>query len=187
MMAESGWRRAPWWLSACFVAVCAFGGWAAESLTVDVQLRRGVAAGSNVVIQAAAGVRIIDHTPGARVPVPGQGPASLGDTFTEEITFELPGYVVTRPTIVDAGDAIVSVVRVQPLADHTTVTIAVRQPVSYSISRPSSLGEFTVELRPRTTKVTWLALTWVGVTDCEPMRTALTPESAVPVATTVPP
>jgi LPS transport system D/LptA/(LptD N-terminal domain) LPS transport protein len=165
MTAETGLRRAPWrraarrscgrvlvWAPALLLALLS-SVQGAEPLTVDVQVRSGVAAGSNVVFQAASGIRILDRTPGARPATAGQGPASVGETFTEEITLELPGYAVPRPTIVEVRDALVSLVRVETRDDVTTVAIAVRQPVSYTVTRPNGLGEFTVEVRPRTTKV----------------------------------
>lgn len=156
MTAEIGRRRAPFWLAVLWLGVygATAGAVSEPTPTVDVRLRTGVAAGSTVTVQATAGVKLIDRTPGARPAAAKQGPASVGETFAEEIAIELPGYVVARPTVVDAHDALVSVVRIEPAGDHTTVAIAVRQPVSYTISRPSAFGEFSVEIKPRTTRVT---------------------------------
>lgn len=152
MTAGSGRRRTPSWVGVLLVAWCAATA-AADTAGIDVRLRSGVGAGTTVTLQTAPDARVLDRTPGAQKAAKGQGPASVGVTFTDEIALDLPGYVVGRTTLVDVHDALVSAVRVQPEEDGATVAIAVRQPVTYSVSRPSASGEITVELRPRTSEV----------------------------------
>src|SRR5207245_1835474 len=60
------------------------------------------------------------------------------------------GYRVPRPAAIDVADPVVSTVRLFPESGGTTVSIFVRQPVTYSVSRPSGIGEITIELRSRT-------------------------------------
>jgi LPS-assembly protein len=95
-------------------------------------------------------VAIEDRTPGAQPPAAGQGPASTGQTFTGEITLWLPGFSVPRSGAVEVNDPVVSTVRLFPETAGTTVTIFVRQPVTYSVSRPSATGDIRVEVHGRT-------------------------------------
>jgi LPS-assembly protein len=90
-----------------------------------------------------------DQTVGARPAAPDQGPASMGDTFRDELRLLLRGMETPRPTAVEVSDDLVSTVRVQPEAVGTSVVIFVRQPVSYVVARPTAGGELVITLRPR--------------------------------------
>src|SRR5205823_1889013 len=72
------------------------------------------------------------------------------ETFTGELTICLGDSRVPRPAAIDVDDPVVSTVRLFPEAGGTTVSIFVRQPVTYSVSRPSGIGGITSELRGRT-------------------------------------
>jgi lipopolysaccharide assembly outer membrane protein LptD (OstA) len=103
-----------------------------------------------LTIQTAPDAVVDDRTPGARAPADPRGAASVGETFTDEVTFVLRGPVAARPATVDVGDALVSTVRLFPDRAGTQVAIFVRQPVTYSIARPTASGAVAVTLRPRT-------------------------------------
>src|SRR5439155_307504 len=116
--------------------------------------RRGVrrAGGSARGLRALAGpgVTIEDRTPGAKPAGAPSGPASTGETFTGDITLLLSGFTVPRPAAIEVADPVVSTVRLFPEPGGTTVTVFVRQPVTYSVSRPSALGEIRIEVRTKT-------------------------------------
>jgi LPS-assembly protein len=125
---------------------------AAEVMPAEVRVLSagGAAAVTTVTVRAQRGVEIDDRTAGARPQASRQGPISVGDTFTDEISVFLEDFTVTRPASIDVSDALVSMVRLFPEAGGTTVVVFVRQPVSYTIGRPSPLGEIAIVLRPRT-------------------------------------
>src|SRR5205823_6661766 len=108
---------------------------------------------------AEPGITIADRTPGAKPAGAPSGPASTGETFTGDITLFLSGFTVPRPAAIEVADPVVSTVRLFPEPGGTTVTVFVRQPVTYSVSRPSALGEIRIEVRTKTRP-----LTVVGVT-----------------------
>src|SRR5439155_1064242 len=110
----------------------------------------GPQAPTTVTVRAEPETGIEDRTPGAKPAVGPRGPASAGETFTGELTIFLGDYRVPRPAAIDVDDPVVSTVRLFPEADGTTVSIFVRQPVTYSVSRPSGIGDITIELRGRT-------------------------------------
>jgi LPS-assembly protein len=103
-----------------------------------------------LTIQTTARARVDDRTPGAHPPVDGQGAASVGETFTDEVTFVLQGSTTSREAAVDVADALVSTVRLFPDPAGTKVAVFVRQPVTYSIAKPTATGAVVVTLRPRT-------------------------------------
>jgi LPS-assembly protein len=109
----------------------------------------GPAATTTVVVRAPIGTDVDDKTAGARPQASRQGPMSVGDTFQDEITLFMHDFVVQRPASIDVSDALASMVRLFPEGNGTTVVVFVRQPVSYTVSRPSALGEITITLRPR--------------------------------------
>src|SRR4029450_10940892 len=56
-----------------------------------------------------------EHRPvGAKPAAEGQGMASTGDTFRDEVPLFLRGFAVSRPTVVEVSDDLVSMVRVLP-------------------------------------------------------------------------
>ena len=110
----------------------------------------GPGSASTITIGATPDAEIDDRTPGARPTSVSQGPASTGQTFTGEISLWLPGVTVPRAAAVEVNDPVVSTVRLFPEAEGTAVTIFVRQPVTYSVSRPSASGDIRVEVRGRT-------------------------------------
>ena len=101
-------------------------------------------------IQAEPDAQIDDRTAGAHPPVDGQGAASMGETFSDEITFVVRGKSAVRPAAIDVEDALVSTVRLFPERAGMQVVVFVRQPVSYAIARPTAAGTIEVTLRPRT-------------------------------------
>jgi LPS-assembly protein len=103
-----------------------------------------------LTIQTTAKATVDDRTPGAHPPVDGQGAASVGETFTDEVTFVLQGTVASREATIDVADALVSTVRLFPDPAGTKVDVFVRQPVTYSIARPTATGAVVLTLRPRT-------------------------------------
>lgn len=116
----------------------------------EVRVLSGPGAASTITIGTAPDVRVEDRTPGAQPAAAEQGPASKGQTFTGEITLWLPGFSVARAAAVDVNDPVVSTVRLFPEEGGTVVTVFVRQPVTYSVSRPSAAGDIRVEVRGRT-------------------------------------
>jgi hypothetical protein len=103
-----------------------------------------------LVIQAAPETQIEDRTPGAHPPTEGGGVASVGETFSDEITFVVRGATASRQAAIDVEDALVSTVRLFPDRAGTQIVVFVRRPVSYAIARPSATGAIQVTLRPRT-------------------------------------
>jgi LPS-assembly protein len=115
----------------------------------EVRVVSGPGLNSAVSVRAVPSVSVEDRTAGAKPPAGPQGPASTGQTFADEITFVLRGFVAGRPAAIDVADPLVSVVRLFPEAGATTVSIFVRQPVTYTIGRPTPLGEVRVALQAR--------------------------------------
>ncbi len=104
---------------------------------------------TTITVRAAPGTAIDDRTVGARPAAPGQGMASLGDTFRDDIQLFLRGLVTSRPAAIEVADDLVSMVRVSPEAAGTTVVVFVRQPVTYTVTRPSAAGDIVVTLKGR--------------------------------------
>jgi len=117
--------------------------------TLTVRSLPGLLPATDIVLRTRPEARVVDRTPGARPPVPGQGPASIGETFANEITVVLPEIAIARQTAIEVNDDLVSAIRVFPDAQGATVVVFVRQPVGYTVSRPSALGEVTIALRGR--------------------------------------
>jgi LPS-assembly protein len=105
---------------------------------------------TTLVIQAKPDTSIEDKTPGAKPSADVKGPASVGETFSDEVTFIVRGPTPSRPATIDVEDALVSSVKLFPDPAGTQVVVFVRQPVSYSIARPSASGAIEIALRPRT-------------------------------------
>jgi len=143
--------RAARWAGGLALGSALFAG-AAEPPPAEVRVLSGSGpqAPTTVTVRAEPETRIEDRTPGAKPAVGPRGPASAGETFTGELTIFLGDYRVPRPAAIDVDDPVVSTVRLFPEADGTTVSIFVRQPVTYSVSRPSGIGDITIELRGRT-------------------------------------
>jgi LPS-assembly protein len=116
----------------------------------EVRVLSGPGALSTVTVHARPDVTIDDQTPGAKPSTGAQGPASTGQTFTDEVTLMLRDFVIPRPAAIEVGDPVVSAVRLFPDPAGTRVTVFVRQPVTYSVSRPSGIGEVRIELRGKT-------------------------------------
>src|SRR5437016_2053925 len=127
--------------------------------TAEVRVLSGPGAATTVTVAAEPGITIADRTPGAKPAGAPSGPASTGETFTGDITLFLSGFTVPRPAAIEVADPVVSTVRLFPEPGGTTVTVFVRQPVTYSGSRPSALGEVRIAVRTKTRP-----LTVVGVT-----------------------
>src|SRR5262249_6566902 len=104
---------------------------------------------TSVVVRARPDTVIEDRTVGAKPSAAGQGPASTGETFKNEITVFLRDFQVSTATSVEVADPVVSTVRVLPEATGTTVLVFVRQPVTYTVSRPSGIGDIVISLRGR--------------------------------------
>ena len=102
-----------------------------------------------LTLQATPEAVIEDRTPGAHPPTDGQGVASVGETFSDEVTFVVRGAQSRRPATIDVADALVSTVKLFPERDGTQVVVFVRQPVTYAIARPTALGAVALTLRPR--------------------------------------
>jgi LPS-assembly protein len=103
-----------------------------------------------LTIQTTTKATVDDRTPGAHPPVDNQGAASVGETFADEITIVLRGAAASREAAIDVADALVSTVRLFPDPAGTKISVFVRQPVTYAITRPSATGAVTLTLRPRT-------------------------------------
>lgn len=119
----------------------------------EVRVLSGPGAATTVTIDTVPTVRIEDRTPGAK-PSAATGPASSGETFTEEVTVFFGGFAISRPASIEVDDPVVSAVRLFPEADGTTATVFVRQPVTYSVSRASPIGEVRVELHGKARPLT---------------------------------
>ncbi|HUE30293.1 MAG TPA: LPS assembly protein LptD, partial [Verrucomicrobiae bacterium] len=132
---------------------------AAAAPAVEVRVLSGPGAATTVTVAAEPGITITDRTPGAKPAGAPSGPASTGETFTGDITLFLSGLTVPRPAAIEVADPVVSTVRLFPEPGGAVVTVFVRQPVTYSVSRPSALGEVRIEVRTKTRP-----LTVVGVT-----------------------
>src|SRR5262249_55380470 len=104
---------------------------------------------TNVTVRARPDTVVEDRTVGAKPSTAGQGPVSTGETFQDEITLFLRGLETSKPAAVEVADPLVSTVRVLPEATGTTVVIFVRQPVTYTVGRPTALGDVLVTLRGR--------------------------------------
>jgi lipopolysaccharide assembly outer membrane protein LptD (OstA) len=138
-------------LAAALLAVGVFGAGdrpaAASSVEVRVQSRPGQP--TVVTVQAAPDAVIEDRTPGAKPATDGQGAASQGETFSDEITFVVRGVQTPRPAQIDVADALVSTVRLFPDPAGTQIVVFVRQPVTYAIARPTATGAVVLTLRAR--------------------------------------
>jgi lipopolysaccharide assembly outer membrane protein LptD (OstA) len=102
-----------------------------------------------VTVRATPTTVVDDQTVGAKPAAPGQGAASTGETFRDEITLFLRGLTITRPAAVDVSDDLVSTVHIVPGETGTTIVIYVRQPVTYTVATPSASGEVAVALKGR--------------------------------------
>src|SRR5262249_8598276 len=101
------------------------------------------------VVRARPATVIEGRTGGAKPAGAEQGAASTGETFQNEITVFLRDFQVSRATAVEIADPVVSTVRVFPEATGTTVVVFIRQPVTYTVSRPSGIGDVVISLRTR--------------------------------------
>ncbi len=104
---------------------------------------------TTITLRATPDAIVVDRTVGARPAREGRGPASVGDTFRDEIRLFLRGLATSRPAVIEVADDLVSVVRVAPEATGTSVVVFVRQPVSYTVARPSAAGEIVISLKGR--------------------------------------
>jgi lipopolysaccharide assembly outer membrane protein LptD (OstA) len=104
---------------------------------------------TSVSIRARPDTAIEDRTVGAKPSAAGQGPASTGETFQNEITVFLRDFAVSKAAAVEIADPLVSTVRVLPEATGTTVVVFVRQPVTYTVARPTGVGDVVISLRGR--------------------------------------
>lgn len=102
-----------------------------------------------VTVRATPGTVIEDQTVGAKPATGTQGPASTGETFRDEITLFLRGLSTSKAAAIEVADDLVSTVHVAPEEAGTTVVIAVRQPVTYTVAPPSASGEIAVALKGR--------------------------------------
>ena len=102
-----------------------------------------------VTVRATPDTVVDDQTVGAKPATPGQGAASTGETFRDEITLVLRGLSTSRPAAIEVADDLVSTVHVVPGEASTTIVIFVRQPVTYTVTPPSPSGEVAVALKGR--------------------------------------
>jgi hypothetical protein len=135
MRARAVWRAGR--LALCLAAVTA---WPAAARAAEIRVLSGPGAATTVTIGTVPTVRIDDRTPGAKPSAATAGPASSGETFTEEITVFLGGFTIARPASIEVDDPVVIAMRLFPEGDGTIATIFVRQPVTYSVSRPSAFA-----------------------------------------------
>lgn len=126
---------------------------AGETMPGEVRVLSAPRAPTVVTLQAVPEATIEDRTVGAHPAAGDKGPASMGETFSDEVTFVIRGATVARQASIDVEDALVSTVRLFPDPAGTQVVIFVRQPVSYAIGRPTATGALAVTLRPRATVV----------------------------------
>jgi len=128
-----------WSLAVCLVAT---GAGAVETVApsspAEVRVLSLPGQPTVVTVQGAPESQVDDRTPGAHPAADGQGAASIGETFSDEITFLVRGTPASRPAAIEVSDALVSTVRLFPERGGTQVVVFVRQPVSYSITRPSA-------------------------------------------------
>lgn len=117
--------------------------------TVIVRSSAGIPATTEIVVRTAPSVVVEDRTPGAHPARDDQGPATVGDTFTGEIDLLLRGVTLGREGVIAVNDELVADIRLFPEAGGAAVVVFVRQPVRYTVSRPSALGEITIALRAR--------------------------------------
>jgi len=110
--------------------------------------------GTRVSIAATPSVTIEDRTPGAKPATTPGGAASSGETFTGELTLLLRGFSLARPAAIEVADPLVSSVRLFAEPDGATVTVFVRQPVTYTVARPSGAGDVRIELHGKTRALT---------------------------------
>jgi LPS-assembly protein len=113
----------------------------------DVRVLSGPGAETVVTVDVRPDTAIEDRTPGARPATAPGAPVSTGDTFTDEITLFLRDVHLARPAAIEVNDPVVSAVRLFPEESGTLAKIFVRQPCTYTVSRPSALGEVQVTVR----------------------------------------
>ncbi|HZP41388.1 MAG TPA: LPS assembly protein LptD [Candidatus Binatia bacterium] len=154
--------RAGGWVAGLVLAlVLAFGHELGAAEWAEVRVLSGApgpATGTTVTLRASPDVEIEDRTTGAKPTTKRTGPASTGETFTGEMTLFLRGYTIPRPASIEVDDPVVSAVRLFPEPGGTTATVFVRQPVMYTVARPSAIGEVRIDLRSRTRAATVRAL-----------------------------
>lgn len=123
----------------------------AEPMPAEVRVRSTPAPmpTTTITVRATPDTPVEDRTIGARPAADGQGPASTGDTFRDEVRLFLPDVLTTRPAAIEVSDDLVSMIRVLPEEPGTTVVIFVRQPVAYTVNRPSATGELVIALKGR--------------------------------------
>jgi lipopolysaccharide assembly outer membrane protein LptD (OstA) len=128
------------------LAVCVAGARAESPIEVRVDSPRPGT--TTITLRAAPDTVVEDRTAGAN-PAAAKGPASAGETFTGELTLFLGGTTVPRPGAIEVADPLISTVRLFPDPGGTTVAVFVRQPVTYSVTRPSAIGEIVIELHSK--------------------------------------
>jgi lipopolysaccharide assembly outer membrane protein LptD (OstA)/nucleoside-diphosphate-sugar epimerase len=104
---------------------------------------------TTVTVRADPDTAIDDRTVGARPATGNQGPASVGDAFRDEIRLFLRGFATSRSAAVEVSDDLVSTVRVLPEETGTTVVVFIRQPVTYTVARPTATGEIVIAIKGR--------------------------------------
>jgi lipopolysaccharide assembly outer membrane protein LptD (OstA) len=124
---------------------------AVEAMPAEIRVLSNPAPLPNtlVTVRATPDTVVDDQTVGAKPAAPGQGAASTGETFRDEITLFLRGLTTSRPAAVEVSDDLVSTIRVVPGETGTTIVIFVRQPVTYTVAVPSASGEVAVALKGR--------------------------------------
>src|SRR5262245_5310557 len=124
---------------------------AAEPMPAEVRVRSTPAPlpTTTVTVRANPDTAIDDRTVGARPATDKQGPASVGDAFRDEIRLFLRGLATSRPAAIEVSDDLVSTVRVVPEETGTSVIVFIRQPVTYTVARPTATGEIVIALKGR--------------------------------------
>ena len=114
---------------------------------------------SVVTVRATPAAAIEDRTPGSKPVSDAQGPAAKGKTFADEVTLFLGGFVVSRAASIDVDDPLVSTVRLLPESGGTTIVVFVRQPVNYTVARPSSIGDVEIRVEGQVKPIAFVGLT----------------------------
>ena len=126
----------------------------ADVAEVRVLSGAGVAPTSTVHVRTGRDATIEDRTPGAKKATQRTGPASTGETFAGEVTLFVPTLHLARPTSIEVDDPVVSAVRLFPEGDGALIEVFVRQPVTYTVSRPSAAGEVELDLVSKARRAT---------------------------------
>src|SRR4030095_2200925 len=105
----------------------------AEPMPAEVRVRSTPAPlpTTTITVRATPDTVVEDRTGGARPATDGQGMASTGDTFRDEVRLFLRGLATSRPAAVEVSDDVVRMARVLPAEAGTAALLFVRQALTY--------------------------------------------------------